>query len=299
MSLRHLRTLIAVAEHGSFAAAADAVCLTQSAVSQQMKVLEQELGQVLFDRKTRPPQLNAQGRALIQRARQLVALYEGLSNPGRSRGGLQGLLEIGAVPTTLTGIVPRALRALREAQPSLQVRVVSGLSADLLARVDRGHLDAAVVSEPKPVPPGMRWHPVALEALMVVAPESETLADFRSILEQRPFIRFNRSAWVGQIIQTALQDMGIDVQETMELDSLEAIWQMVRHGLGVSVVPVRGPGDGPTRDLRTVMFGDPPRVRSLGLVERRDHLNEPLTMTLLQELKRVAGTWPASSGRSD
>ena len=294
MSLRHLRTLIAVAEHGSFAAAADAVCLTQSAVSQQMKALEQELGQVLFDRNTRPPQLNVHGKALIQRARQLVALYEGLTDAGRSAGALQGLLEIGAVPTTLTGIVPRALRALREAQPSLQVRVVSGLSADLLARVDRGHLDAAVVSEPKPVPPGMCWHPVALESLMVVAPESETLEDFRSILEQRPFIRFNRSAWVGQIIQTALQDMGIEVHETMELDSLEAIWQMVRHGLGVSVVPVRGLGDGPTRDVRTVMFGDPPRVRSLGLVERRNHLNEPMTLTLLRELQRVAGTLPAT-----
>ncbi len=289
MSLRHLRTLIAVAEHRSFAAAAEAVCLTQSAVSQQMKMLEQELGLNLFDRNKRPPQLNAHGKALIQRARQLVALYESLQHLGRPSGALQGLLEIGAVPTTLTGIVPRALRALRETQPSLQVRVVSGLSADLLARVDRGDLDAAVVSEPKPVPPGMQWHPVAIEALMVVAPETESLDDFRTILERRPFIRFNRNAWVGQIIQTALQDMGIEVQETMELDSLEAIWQMVRHGLGVSVVPVRGLGDEPTRDVKTVMFGAPPRVRSLGLIERRNHLNERLTLSLLQELRRVAG----------
>ena len=294
MSLRHLRTLIAVSEHGSFAAAAEAVWLTQSAVSQQMKALEEELGIVLFDRNKRPPQLNHQGKALIQRARQLVYLYDGLKDLGSGAGDLEGLLEIGAVPTTLTGIVPRALGALRAAQPSLQVRVVSGLSADLLARVDRGDLDAAVVSEPKPVPRTLNWSPVADEPLMVVAPATETLDDYRAILESRSFIRFNRSAWVGQTIQTALQDMGIEVQETMELDSLEAIWQMVRHGLGVSIVPMRCVEDNAAMDLKTVPFGDPPRRRTLGLLERQEHLKTGLTAALLRELQSVSGTLPRS-----
>lgn len=295
MSLRHLRTLIAVSEHGSFAAAAEAVWLTQSAVSQQMKALEDELGMLLFDRNKRPPQLNAQGKALIQRARQLVYLYDGLKDLGTGDGHLEGLLEIGAVPTTLTGIVPRALGALRAVQPSLQVRVVSGLSADLLARVDRGDLDAAVVSEPKPAPRGLSWSHVADEALMVVAPASETLDDYRRILESRPFIRFNRSAWVGHTIQTALQDMGIEVQETMELDSLEAIWQMVRHGLGVSIVPMRCVEDNIVTDLKTVPFGSPPRIRTLGLIERQEHLKTGLTAALLRELRVVSGTLPEPS----
>ncbi|MEX0730782.1 MAG: LysR family transcriptional regulator [Aquisalimonadaceae bacterium] len=290
MSLRHLRTLIAVSEQGSFAAAAEAVWLTQSAVSQQMKALEEELGIALFDRSKRPPQLNDQGKALIQRARQLVYLYDGLKDPGGADANLEGLLEIGAVPTALTGMVPRALGALRAAQPSLQVRVVSGLSAELLARVDRGDLDAAIVSEPKPIPKGLHWNPVADEPLMVISPADEPLKDYRDILESRPFIRFNRSAWVGQAIQTALLDMDIEVQETMELDSLEAIWQMVRHGLGVSIVPMRCVEDNSVRDLKTVPFGTPARRRTLGLLERQEHLKTGLTAALYQELRKIGDT---------
>ena len=295
MSLRHLRTLIAVSEHGSFAAAADAIWLTQSAVSQQMKALEEELGIVVFDRHKRPPQLNQQGKALIQRARQLVYLYDGLKDLKNGAGDLEGLLEIGAVPTSLTGIIPRALVALRAVQPSLQVRVVSGLSADLLARVERGDLDAAVVSEPRSAPGTLDWRPIVDEPLIVVAPATETLNDYREILQSRAFIRFNRSAWVGQTIQTALQDMGINVQETMELDSLEAICQMVRHGLGVSIVPMRCVEDNTMMDLKTLPLGKPPRLRTLGLLERHEHLKTGLTTAMLRELQKVSGTIPPDS----
>jgi len=284
MSLRHLRTLIAVFEHGSFAAAAEAVSLTQSAVSQQMKALEDELGVELFDRRTRPPQPNAHGKALIQRVRQLVYLYDGLCEAPGARAELEGLLEVGAVPTTLTGIVPRALAALRGSQPSLQVRLVSGLSADLLAQVDRGDLDAALVTEPKPVPAGMRWRAVLDEPLMVIAPAGSDGDDYLQLLTSLPFIRFNRSAWVGHTIQTALQDMGIVVNEVMELDSLEAIRQMVRHGLGVSVVPVSSAEADAAEGLRAVPFGSPPRVRTLGLIERQQHVKTGLTTALYREL---------------
>lgn len=64
MSFRHLRTIVAVAEHGFFAAAAQVVSLMQSAVSQQMKTLEEQLGLELFDRNKHPPQLNTRGEAL-------------------------------------------------------------------------------------------------------------------------------------------------------------------------------------------------------------------------------------------
>lgn len=284
MSIRHLRTLIAVAEHGSFAGAAEAVCLTQSAVSQQMKVLEELFGVEFFDRSQRPLEINSRGRALIQQARQLVYLYDQLLDQGEGDSSLVGLLEIGAVPTALTGVVPRALARLRDTQPTLQVRVSGGLSAELMARVDRGDLDAAIVSEPKPVPSGMFWRPVAEEPLMVIAPRTAAAADARTLLESTPFIRFNRSAWVGHIIQTRLQDMGIQVREVMELDSLEAIRQMVRHGLGVSIVPYRCVEDRDAEELCWVPFGERPISRSIGLIERQENLKTGLTTALYNEL---------------
>ncbi|WP_181299085.1 MULTISPECIES: LysR family transcriptional regulator [Pseudomonadaceae] len=288
MSIRHLRTLIAVAEHGSFAAAAEAVCLTQSAVSQQMKALEDAFGVNFFDRNQRPLEVNARGRALIQQARQLVYLYDQLLDQGEEGSSLVGLLEIGAVPTALTSIIPRALVRLRETQATLQVRVSSGLSAELMAKVDRGDLDAAIVSEPKPVPSGMLWRPVADEPLMVIAPKSSEISGASELLRSMPFIRFNRSAWVGHIIQTRLQDMNIQVREAMELDSLEAIRQMVRHGLGVSIVPYRCAESSDAEELRWVPFGDHPIHRTIGLIERQQNLKTGLTTALFNELTAVA-----------
>lgn len=296
MSIRHLRTLIAVAEHGSFAAAAEAVCLTQSAVSQQMKALEDAFGVSIFDRHQRPLEINARGRALIQQARQLVYLYDQLLDQS-AEDSLVGLLEIGAVPTALTSIMPRALVRLRETQATLQVRVSSGLSAELMAKVDRGDLDAAIVSEPKPVPSGMLWRPVADEPLMVIAPKSSELSSATELLTTMPFIRFNRSAWVGHIIQTRLQDMNIQVREAMELDSLEAIRQMVRHGLGVSIVPYRCAESSDAEELRWVPFGESRIHRTIGLIERQQNLKSGLTTALFNELAAVAAASRDSNDR--
>lgn len=89
MSIRNLRTLVAVFKQGSFAAAADQLCLTQSAISQQIRALEDELGIKLFDRSGRSPQLNTDGREACQRALAILQQYdtlgEGLGPAGRCR----------------------------------------------------------------------------------------------------------------------------------------------------------------------------------------------------------------------
>ena len=102
------KTLLAIAELGTFAEAAAAVHLTPAAVSQQMKALEVELGITLFDRTKRPPELYPVAYTLIPKARELVTMYEGLKpSLSRARSPIQRLT-IGAVPTTMTGLMPRA-----------------------------------------------------------------------------------------------------------------------------------------------------------------------------------------------
>jgi len=147
MSLRALRSFLAVARHGSFAAAAGALGITQSAVSLQMRSLEGELRSTLFDRSRRTPTLTAAGRALLPRAGEIVARYDILAS-ALAGGDLAGTLQLGAVPTVQSGVLPDALLALRDQHPDIQVRVVAGLSAELAQQVERGTLDAACVSEP-------------------------------------------------------------------------------------------------------------------------------------------------------
>ena len=287
MDLKHLKTLIAIAENGSFAAAGEAIGLTQSAISLHVKSLEDELETKLFDRTTRPPRLNTRGRNLIDRARTIVEQCEGLSDIATGEA-LSGSLGIGSVPTLLSGILPPALSAIRGSHPDIRIRVSSGLSADLVGRVHKGELDVAVVTEPSQLQTGLSWHMFAKEPLMVIAPEGTAGETDRELLDAGPFIRFQRYAWAGRLIDTHLKDRGIRVHTGMEIDSLEAIASMVKHGLGVSVVPDRAAADLPS-GIKKVPFGDPPLCRVIGVVERRDNPKIYLIRALVEILSELAG----------
>jgi DNA-binding transcriptional LysR family regulator len=287
MDLKHLKTLIAIAENGSFAAAGEAIGLTQSAISLHVKSLEDELETKLFDRTTRPPRLNTRGRNLIDRARTIVEQCEGLSDIATGEA-FSGSLDIGSVPTLLSGILPPALSAIRGSHPDIRIRVSSGLSADLVGRVHKGELDVAVVTEPSQLQTGLSWHMFAKEPLMVIAPEGTVGETDRELLDAGPFIRFQRYAWAGRLIDTHLKDRGIRVHTGMEIDSLEAIASMVKHGLGVSVVPDRAAADLPS-GIKKVPFGDPPLCRIIGVVERRDNPKIHLIRALVEILSDLAG----------
>ncbi len=288
MDLRHLRSLLAIAECGSFAAAAEAVGLTQSAVSLHVKALEEELGTALFDRSHRPPMLSPAGRMLVARARQILDLCDEVK-ASFTRGELAGSLELGAVPTALARFLPGALSDFRHAHPRVHIRVVSGLSAELAQQVRRGELDLAVLTRPQQRLEGLVWHEFVREPLMVVVPAQLAVEDHRTVLESQPFIQFSRRTWAGELIDHHLRRHGIRVRVGMEIDSLEAIRAMVVHGLGVSIVPL-APGGPVPEGLRTLPFGDPPEVRPLGVIERSGNPKARLVQGLLAVLQRQPET---------
>jgi len=288
MDLRHLKTLIAIAEHRTFAAAGDGVGLTQSAVSLHVKALEDQLGTRLFDRSTRPPLLNARGKALVERAREIIRLCDDLTDSvGAETVG--GRLDLGAVPTVLTGVLPQALLSLRKSHPELRIGVSSGLSAELADGVRRGNLDVAVVSEPAELAAGISWHACGREPLMVIAPKGTRGKTDKALLEALPFIRFTRLAWAGGIIDAHLRDRGIRVRPDMEIDTLEGVATMVSSGLGVSVVPKRPIDKVFPGKVRAVPFGEPPLHRSVGLIERTANPKALLVKALNVELLKLYG----------
>ena len=161
MSIRRLKTLIAVAEKGTFAAAATARFVSHAAVSQQMKTLEDELGVSIFDRSRRSPVLNQHGRNLVAKARDVVHAYNNMVSSVHDDDRVVGELVFGAVSTCMTSLVPRVVGMLKRRYPKLHVRVVPGLSAELQIQVERGYLDAAVLSEPPFLPNGLSWRAFA------------------------------------------------------------------------------------------------------------------------------------------
>ena len=296
MSIRLLKTLIAVADHQTFAAAAQGLSITHAAVSQHMRSLEAELGITLFDRSRRSPDLTPLGRAVVARARRIVQDYETLVPSVLDLDGVRGELTLGAVPTTLTGLAPRAMALLRDACPQLGLRIHPAQTSALLAGIARGQVDAAVISQPPTLPVGLVFHEIAEEPLALVVSAARPGGDPLDILATQPFIRFNRTAVVGTLIESWLQRTGIQVREVMELDNLEAICSMVDADLGVSIVPVPCVPAALAPDVRHLSLSPAAPTRILGLACRAEHPRFRAIGAVLEALRRAvaeAGGAPA------
>jgi DNA-binding transcriptional LysR family regulator len=295
VSLRALRTLLAIAERGSFAAAAKACHLTESAVSMQMKALEAELGVILFDRSVRPPVLTKAALDLIGDAEAALLAYERLMSKVRDEPEVAGTLRLGSVPSMMSGLLPRALAELARRRPGVHVAVTMGLSADLVDRVAAGNLDAAVVSELRRTPRGLVWRPVLEEPLVLATPLDAPDESAAELLRRYPFIRYTRQAWVGALIDDLLKRRRLAVREAMTLDTLEAVTAMVHHGLGVSIIPAHTATGGQAAPVRYVPLPGPPVKRVVGLLFRADGAAERLASLLLEDLEHVvAESTPAA-----
>jgi len=261
-----LRTLIAVDECGTFSAAASAVFLTHAAVSQQMKALEESWGVRIFDRSQRTPAFTLVGKALVAQAREVVSAYDNIVPLVTGEAGLQGELVLGAVSTTLTGLVPIAITKYKEAYPKLHINVVPGLTLDLIQEVERGSVDLAVVSKPQFLPSKLLWLDIVEEPLELLVSQQLSGEDPGHLLRTQPFIRFHRRAVVGSLIESWLQEQKIVVQENMELEGLEAISSMVFCNLGVSIIPRPCVSINPLPLKHLALPGARVPARSLGIV---------------------------------
>jgi len=287
MDVKTLYTLVAIADRGSFAEAGKAIGLTLSAVSMQIRALEEELGTVLFDRTRRPPVLTDSGLRFIDGARDLIAHWESLSD-SLKREVSGGVLKLGAVHTSVSGWLPLALRRLQKQGQGIEIRLTTGLTHELENEVLRGQLDAAVVTEPELSRGELVFHPFFAEAMVVIAHKTAAGDTDQALLENNPYVRFNRMARVGRMVSAEIERRGLEVQSAMEIDSIEGVIAMVANGLGVSVVPNRGVANEFPPSIRSVPFGDPPLMRRLGLLMPRDNPRAHLSLSLLGALEEVS-----------
>ncbi|BCS52475.1 LysR family transcriptional regulator [Geobacter sp. SVR] len=291
MSLRSLRILNEIARKGSFAAAAESLGLTQSAVSLQIKKLEEEFGEQLFERTGRSPRLNPNGRLAVERAREILAIYDGIRDELASQSGIRGELALGVVPTVITGPLPPVLARLREQYQELHVRLQCSLSAELVSQVNEGGLDAALTTEPPfAVAPGYEWRTYDIEPFFVAAPAGSRASGTESLFERFPFVRFDRTAWAGAIVDGYLMAQGIHPREVVELDSLEAALGLVDQGLGIAVVPLNRRRLAEARRRFSLQpFGSPHLTRRVGMYQRCRHPRRVLTDVIFKELCRECG----------
>lgn len=284
-SIRVLRTFVSIAQQGSFAAAADKIGLTQSAVSLQMSALEDELRQSLFDRSSRTAKLNKTGRMLLPQIENIIRDYDKLRFSGAESGEISGPISIGAVVSAM-GALSCTIRNIKALHPRVEFHLSTGRSNELAAKVLAGELDIALVVNSMAMPrTKLKWTQLYSEPMMIVAHRNTEDRSPGDIVSSEPFLRFDPTEQTGILVSKVLKKMNVQVTEFVELNSIEAIVDLVRQGAGVSILPLlRHSKWSELEDLRLVRIPGPATMRNIGLVVHRDNAENILVGSVMQRL---------------
>lgn len=238
---KQLRAFCQVARLGSVSRAAEALFLSQPAVTLQLKALEAEMGADLFERLGRRLSLSREGQTLYELARPLVEGIDGLDAEFRARlRGLDaGVLDIAAGSSTILYLLPPLVQAFREQHPEVQLKLHNVTGKDGLAQVRSDAVDLAVGSM-LDVPNDIDYAPVYSFDPMLITPLGHPLADKPEIrLEDlSPFglILPPRRLTTYRLVDLVFQQRKVPYQVALEVGGWEVIKQYVAMGLGISIV---------------------------------------------------------------
>ncbi|MBQ1001131.1 LysR family transcriptional regulator [Streptomyces sp. RK62] len=249
LNLERLRTLDALARHGSVSGAAEGLHITTSAVSQQMSKLEREVGQRLLAKNGRGVRLTDAGRLLADHAARILSQVElAQSDLEAQRGQVVGELRLVAFPTALRGLFPAALSALRAEHPALRVHSRELEPEGGVAAVVRGDADLAVVldwyNKPLPMPEGLAKASILKDRVEIAMPEGHPLAG-RTEVTMEDFADDEWVAWPeGEFCHDwllyTLRTEGIEPRIAHRAEEHHTQLALVAAGLGVCVAPRLG-----------------------------------------------------------
>src|SRR5215471_1127479 len=274
-SLRHLRHLTALHDHGHFGRAAEACHVTQSTLSASIKELETVLETTLVDRTKRRVVLTPVGIETVERARRIVReLEELVSFTTASREPLSGTLRMGTIPTVGPFLLPRVLPSLREAYGRLKLYLVEDLTDRLIESLHRGELDVVLLALPYDC--GAVETVILFEDPFVVGlPRAHPLAKEGGVKPERLWCEHLLLLKDGHCLRdhalSACHLADRRYSEGFEATSLPTLVQMVDNGLGMTLLPTlavdAGLLLGTSLTTRPLLTDEP--ARNIGLVWRR------------------------------
>lgn len=288
MDVRQLQALVAVADHGSFTAAADALATVQSNVSAHVARLERELGVTLVNRAE--GRLTEEGEAVVERARRIEAELDALVADVTSLGAeVTGRVRLGIIGTTARWLAPRILEAMGERHPAVAVVMVDATSTSLEPQLVNGRLDLAVVNLPLDHP-DLVTEPLFAEDLLLFVPADHPHAsradlDLDDLEDLRLLLPPAGTAFRG-LIDDAAAAIGVQLRPMAELDGLRLIASLAIAGYGPAILPASAVPEHLQGNTRPVRVHGLPR-REVGLSRRRRGLPSAPSRAMLDVLRAL------------
>ena len=282
--LSDLRAFVAVAELGSFRAAADSLPLSQPALSRRVEKLENALGSRLFDRTTRRVTLTSVGRHFWPRARSLLdGLENSLLGIREFASTRTGEVTVACVASAVYYFLPRVVRRYHEQYPGIRVRILDEGSNDVLSSVLRGDADFGVdfvgTQEPE-----IDFQPVLREPFVAACRRDHPLARRRKVtwseLSDYDYMTVSRSSGNRLLIDAALANNARRPRWFYEVRHVSTLLGLVEAGLGVAAVPRLAMPEAGHPTLASLPLIEPSITRTLGLVRRRGRSLSPAAQQL-------------------
>src|SRR6266511_3544971 len=241
MEVHQLRYFVAVADEGSFSRAAAKVHVAQPSLSQQIRKLEAEVVQPLFDRLPRSVVLTEAGRCLIDYARQILAsIGDARRCVDELKSEVAGGLAVGAIPTIAPYVLPELIGKFQKSYPEVTLEIVEDVTDGITRRVEAGELDVALASTCQQSRT-LRRESLGTEPLLALVPEGHPLAkkdlvEFDDLKSQR-FLLLHEMHCLSQQVNHLLESRRLRPEVALAGSQLSTIANMVAASIGVSIVP--------------------------------------------------------------
>ena len=295
MLYAHLESFVEVARRENVSRAAEALFLTQPAITARLKALERDLGVELFVRSSRGMKLSDAGRAFLPYAeRTLTTVDEGRQLVANLRQGRSGALVIAAAPAVSTYVLPDILHVFRTTHPQVRLGVRTGHTEEVLEMVLRAE---AHVGIGRPIRhPDIELIPVLDDEMLLVVSARHPFARRGKVrmdeLAAERLILFDRTSSYHDLTSSLFRQAGVVPASTLELDNVEAAKKMVQQGLGVALLPRMAlASELKSGSLRPVkLIGTQPVHRPIVALRRKD-AGAPMgpVAGFLETLKEVLG----------
>lgn len=292
MELRQLRYFTALAEQRHFGRAAETLHISQPSLSQQIKVLEENLSVVLFDRSRRHVALTPDGEALLPYAKRMLELADDVRTEFADRLNLlSGIIRLGATPTLGGYLLPKLLKRFHEKFPGLDITITEDGSDRLSKELAEGSLDLALLVDD----PGVKHKAGAFEFLLkerIVAalPPDHVLGDRVSValteLKQDGFILCREGYHLRSLTTRACEEAGFTPRVTVSGTDVDTALRFVRSGLGVTLIPETVVGS--AREVATPMLRSPKLFRHVGIAYNPQRYLSKAASALLQFLREAS-----------
>ena len=270
MEFHQLRYFVAVAEEGSFSRAATKVRVAQPSLSQQIRKLEAEVGQRLFDRLPRSVVLTEAGRCLLEYAQQiLTSVNDAHRCVDELKGKIAGDLAVGAIPTIAPYVLPEMVVTFQKHYPDVTLEIVEDVTEGITRRIEAGELDVAVLSTCQQSP-SLRRERLGNEPLLALVPEAHHLAKQTLVtldeLKSQRFLLLHEMHCLSQQVHHLLESRRLHPEIALAGSQLTTIANMVAAGVGVSIVPQMMVKHQPTPGCVSLPFAPPVPERELNVL---------------------------------